>query len=443
MSYQEEFISYLKPYAQAMEAKYGIDWRIIVTQAALETGWGKHSRSYNLWGMRFNGPAGQDSNGYALFHDQWEAIESYIYNVKKNHPTAWNVRNNFQEFFKEIQNPNPPNAGAWAEDPAYTRKLQQIFNQYFADLPTGVDSNSSPQVPNSNTAALNFPRTAERIRRQKDLEGAKIQQKRYYVKLQHIDADEEPQGALTIKISPDSQLLIVREKLSKAEQQGVSGENPENRSNMEGLTKEYSNVDKQFLVENSGSLQLQVDGVLLDFHDNAGLNTNQAQKITNQVQLRSDYLAILRVKEGKKKKSESILLGDDIIQIETNNDDKKSRIELYPKKILLKNADNDYIRIEEDTIQAKNKTESQIFMKQDVIVAENKSGSRVYLRGDYVQAKCKSGSMVEVTDDRVEAKNVSGCYVRLEGGNVTISAPGTVLITGSTVRIQGGVVYIN
>jgi hypothetical protein len=55
----KDFIEYLKPYAQAMESKYGIDWRIIVAQAALESGWGEYGRQYNLWGMRYEGPAGK------------------------------------------------------------------------------------------------------------------------------------------------------------------------------------------------------------------------------------------------------------------------------------------------------------------------------------------------------------------------------------------------
>ena len=50
MASSASFIDYLKPYAQAMETKYGIDWRVIIAQAAQETGWGEHPHGYNLWG---------------------------------------------------------------------------------------------------------------------------------------------------------------------------------------------------------------------------------------------------------------------------------------------------------------------------------------------------------------------------------------------------------
>lgn len=454
MSKQQEFIEYLKPYAQVAEAKYGIDWRIVVAQAALETGWGSTmSRNpFNLWGMRFTGPAGVDPEGYALFSDQWEAVESYIYNLKKHHPTAWAVRNNPELFFQEIQNSNPPNTGAWAEDPQYTRKLSQIFSQYFSGETTAVDPTKPPE-DTPDTASTYFPKTAEQYKKNaKDRKGRTTQQKRYYVKLQHVDADDEPRNALTIKITPDSQLLIVREKLIKVQDQ----EKTENQQQ----GGEQSQLDKQFTVEESISLQFQVDGLLLDYHNNAG-QEKEAQKTTDQVQLRADYLALTRIKEGKKRKAATLLLGDDVAQLEISNDDTKSRIELYPQKILAKNSENTYLRLEKDIIQAKNKTESQVYLEGDLIVAENKTGSRVYLRGDYVEAKCKSGSYVQVTGDRVEAKcksgsvvritddlvevkDVSGAHVTVQGSNVSIYAPGTITINaGGTIHISGSKVYIN
>ncbi|MCS7242947.1 glucosaminidase domain-containing protein, partial [Candidatus Caldatribacterium sp.] len=416
MSTQHDFITYLKPYAQVAEAKYGIDWRIIVTQAALETGWGSTmSRNpFNLWGMRFTGPAGVDPEGYALFSDQWEAVESYIYNVKKHHITAWQVRNNPEAFFREIQSTTPPNTGAWAEDPLYTEKLLQIFNQYFRDEPTAVDSTKPPQ-DTIDTFSTYFPDTAQRIQRfAKDKKGASIQQRPYYVKLQHVDRDDEPQNALTIKITPDSQLLVVREKLLKepqGEQSQVAG----------------------FKVSEAISLQLQTDGLLLDYHSNGG--DPKAQKVTNQVQLKADYLGLVRVKEGQKKRSESLILGDDLVQVEVNNDEVKNRIELQPRKILLKIVEQeqtDYIRVETDTFQAKNKSGSQIFMKDDLIVGENATRTQVYLRGDLGRIRNKTGSYVQVARDTVEAKNASGSYVRIVGD--TVEARNA---SGSHVHITG------
>ena len=462
MGYREDFINYLKPYAQAMEAKYGIDWRIPVAQAILETGWGQYNRHWNLWGMRYEGPAGRDAEGYALFHDQWEAIEAYIYNVRKHHQTAWEVRNDPQKFFQEIQSQRKPNTGAWAEDPQYTQKLNRIFQQYLSGETTAVDPTQPPQE-NLDTLPIYFPKTDQKIKPlQKDYKGAITQQKRYYVKLQHVDADEEPQGALTIKISPDSQFLVVREKLAPLEEQKEEGNNNSegNQGNNQQtqVPQELSQVSKDFQVVESGSFQLQVDGVLLDYHNSGGEKKKEVQKVTNQIQLRADYLGITRIKEGKKKKSDSIILGDDLVQIEVNNEESKSRIEVNPRRLLFKaskgkgsNAENDYIRIEEDTIQAKNKSKSQIFMKEDLLVAENKTGSKLYIRGDLVRAECKSGSYVRVFDDAIEAKNKSGSYVEVigdtilienkSGSHITVSG-GTITIKAPLIVIDGGVVDV-
>jgi hypothetical protein len=426
MSSQQDFINYLKPYAQVAEAKYGIDWRIIVTQAALETGWGStmERNPFNLWGMRFTGPAGVDSEGYALFSDQWEAVESYIYNLKKHHITAWEVRNNPEKFFQEIQSTTEPNTGAWAEDPLYSKKLKDVFDQYLSSEETAVDPTSPPQE-NIDTFPTYFPQSAKRVEKySKDEEGAAVQQKRYYVKLQHVDADDEPQNALTFKIAPDSKLLLVKEKLEKTKE-----ESQEESSDQQAKeTSEETSQVEDYQVTEAMSLQFQDDGLLLDYHNNGGAGNSSYQKLTDQIQLRADYLALTRVKEGKKKKSESVILGEDLIQVEVNNDKAKSRLEILPRKILLKSSEgdtSDYVRIEDDTIQAKNHTGSQIFMKQDTITAINKTGTQVYMRGDYLELK------------------TSGASIKLVGGTLYINAGAVIINGGSIVDVNAGIIELN
>lgn len=413
----KDFIEYLKPYAQAMESKYGIDWRIIVAQAALESGWGEYGRQYNLWGMRYEGPAGKDSAGYALFNDQWEAIEAYIYNIRKNHPTAWTVRNNPTLFFNEIQNPNPPNAGAWAEDPKYTNKLNSVFIQNLSTEITAINPNLPP-VESPDTASVYFPKTDTEVKKYKaDEEGERISEQRYYIKLQHVDDNKEPTRALTIKIAPDSQLKMVREKLIKPKEDNKLAE-----------------------VEEACSVELLEEGVLLDFHNNNNLENN-AQKLTDQVQLRDDYIGIYRSKEGKKTKTETIILADEVIQLEVANDDKKSRIEIQPNKILAKDGDASFIRIEKDIVQGKNKSGSEVYMNDGMLVAHNKQGTRAYIRGDFLQLK-NSGCSVTLSGDLLQLKN-SGCLITLSGGVLTISAQ-TVIINGSAlVDINGSRIDLN
>ena len=51
----EEFIASIAPTAKAVAAELGIDPRIVVAQAALETGWGKSVKGNNLFGIKSHG----------------------------------------------------------------------------------------------------------------------------------------------------------------------------------------------------------------------------------------------------------------------------------------------------------------------------------------------------------------------------------------------------
>ncbi len=456
MASSASFIDYLKPYAQAMETKYGIDWRVIIAQAAQETGWGEHPHGYNLWGMRFTGPAGEE-NGYALFNDQWEAVESYIYNLKKNHPTAWEVRDNWSQFIVEIQNPNYPNTGAWAEDPNYTNALYSIMVANLLAEPTSIDTGIP--FPEQYT-----PTTYTSEQSIQDREGAAVSELPYYVKLQHVNDDRQPTGATTFKITPDSQVLLLREKLIRVQEDEPA--TPENYSNLYNdidAKKYHIKVKKTVTkVEKAGSFQLQLDGVLIEHHNN-GAQYSSAPKINNQIQLKDEHLVLTRITEKPTGTvTENVLLADERIILEVIKDSKKDRIEIFPGKILIKGNNNSYIRIEDDVIQAKNTSESQIWMKEDEIAVTNPLDTHVYLRGDMVEMRNKSGSQALVNGDSAkvrtssgsqvlleggslaEMKNSNGSQVVLNGGNAKLTAPGSITVqAGGTVSIQGSTVRIN
>ena len=456
MASKESFIDYLKPYAQAMETKYGIDWRVIIAQAAQETGWGEHPHGYNLWGMRFTGPAGEE-NGYALFNDQWEAIESYIYNLKKNHPTAWEVRDNWAQFIVEIQNPNYPNTGSWAEDPNYTNALYSIMVTNLLAEPTSIDTGIP--FPEQYT-----PTTYISEQSIQDREGAAISELPYYVKLQHVNDDRQPTGATTFKITPDSQVLLLREKLIRVqEDENATPENYSNLYNDIDAKKYHIKVKKTVTkVEKAGSFQLQLDGVLIEQHNN-GAQSPSAPKINNQIQLKDEQLVFTRTTEKTTGTvTENIILADERIILEVIKNNKKDRVEILPGKILLKGNDNSYIRIEDDVIQAQNKTKSQIWMKLDEIAVSNPINTHVYLRGDMVEMKNSSGSQVLISGSLAEVKNnagsqvvlnggslaemknSNGSQVVLNGGNAQLTAPGSITVqAGGTVNIQGATVRIN
>lgn len=55
---KQSFIEALMPYAMQQSARTGVDPRIIIAQAAQETGWGKHVPGGNLFGIKSHGKAG-------------------------------------------------------------------------------------------------------------------------------------------------------------------------------------------------------------------------------------------------------------------------------------------------------------------------------------------------------------------------------------------------
>ena len=51
----EAFVAYIAPAAKAVAEELGIDPRVIIAQAALETGWGKHVKGNNIMGVKSHG----------------------------------------------------------------------------------------------------------------------------------------------------------------------------------------------------------------------------------------------------------------------------------------------------------------------------------------------------------------------------------------------------
>ncbi len=55
---QRAFVEKIRPWAEAAAQKAGVDPRVIIAQAALETGWGKAAPSNNYFGIKSHGQAG-------------------------------------------------------------------------------------------------------------------------------------------------------------------------------------------------------------------------------------------------------------------------------------------------------------------------------------------------------------------------------------------------
>ncbi len=135
----QEFINQLLPLARSIGKALGVNPKFILSQAALETGWGKYVIGNNLFGIKAlpGEPAvqsatvevihGIDEPTIANFRDFSSisaCMEHYAQLIKEHYPQVLNAGSNIQEFTQGLVQ------GGYATDPNYAAKIQQI-----AELP--------------------------------------------------------------------------------------------------------------------------------------------------------------------------------------------------------------------------------------------------------------------------------------------------------------------
>lgn len=143
----EHFVRTLLPLAEDVAAESGIDPRLMVAQAALETGWGRHmirgndgSHSFNLFGIKADSRWGGDSvniattefrEGVAMkeradfrrYPDYRESFRDYVAFLQDNprYRDVWEVADQPEKFAERLQE------AGYATDPAYGRKIRSIM----------------------------------------------------------------------------------------------------------------------------------------------------------------------------------------------------------------------------------------------------------------------------------------------------------------------------
>jgi flagellar protein FlgJ len=143
---REQFMATLWPHAQAAAAEIGVDPKLLLAQAALETGWGKsmHSRSggNNLFGIkadrRWDGAKvnastlefadGAMVRGNAAFRSYAsysDSFQDYVSFLKSNprYQDALSKAHNPRQFIMGLQK------AGYATDPAYARKVLAIYDR--------------------------------------------------------------------------------------------------------------------------------------------------------------------------------------------------------------------------------------------------------------------------------------------------------------------------
>ena len=144
----ENFVQALMPHAQQAAARLGLDPAVLVAQAALETGWGKHlmpsadgKPSFNFFGIKADpswdgdrvsvntlefdrGVAQQSRANFRSYSSIGEAFDDYV-NFLQQNPR-------YEEALRKTGNPDAythalQEAG-YATDPRYARKISDIYH---------------------------------------------------------------------------------------------------------------------------------------------------------------------------------------------------------------------------------------------------------------------------------------------------------------------------
>jgi len=151
-SNQRDFIQSLLPTAKYVAGRSGVDPKMLIAQAALETGWGKHvikhangSSSYNL----FNIKADENWTGKTVTKDVNEYRDGVMMKQRSRFRAYDSFTESFQDYMHLVQNSeryakamshrNEPQAyinqlhrAGYATDPHYSTKVNKVYQRVIA-----------------------------------------------------------------------------------------------------------------------------------------------------------------------------------------------------------------------------------------------------------------------------------------------------------------------
>ncbi len=143
----QDFINAMKPYAKKIAQDMGVDYKVLIAQAALETGWGEHvikdkngNQSFNL----FNIKADSRWQGRSISVPTIEYVDGIAKKETANFRRYNSIADSFEDFQQFLTQPRYKKALAsvsdanhfvqelqqagYATDPQYAKKIQSILN---------------------------------------------------------------------------------------------------------------------------------------------------------------------------------------------------------------------------------------------------------------------------------------------------------------------------
>jgi len=153
-----DFVNSMWPHAQRVSQRTGLDPRVVIAQAALETGWGKSAPGNNYFGIKSHGESGGNNLG------TWEVVNGQRVNVNDNF-RAYESMGESADGYANFLETNPRyrsmlsasdidaqiqelGRSGYATDPQYANKIRSIAKSID---PSGIGS--APQPTQSRATA--------------------------------------------------------------------------------------------------------------------------------------------------------------------------------------------------------------------------------------------------------------------------------------------------
>jgi flagellar protein FlgJ len=144
---QEEFLAQVKPYAEKAAAELNVSTDVLLAQAALETGWGKHlihdiqgKNTFNIFNIKATGWQGksvsvntlenkqgvtqQERSSFRQYEDYAQSFADYVDLIKNNprYKNALAAGSDSKGYADALQK------AGYASDPDYADKIKRLIN---------------------------------------------------------------------------------------------------------------------------------------------------------------------------------------------------------------------------------------------------------------------------------------------------------------------------